>query len=302
MLRTPPRAENGFTMLELMISVAIFLIVASGVFGGLGFYMRSYQRTQLTVDMHDTLRSAVDLMAQEIGQAGLLSAKNSQITTLGAAVATGTQTVAFASASSIFVGEKLMVDTGFNQELVTVTNVSSNNVTAVFALSHASGTAINAIGVFPQGVLSTSSANQLQLVGDIKGDGTLVYIEYNCNNQAPGPGTLTRSITPISSATKNAPAILLDKVMPNPGGTACFQYPSPLPTASGFTFVPLVGVTMTVQSSTLDPFSGTYLNITEQALDLAPRNVQMGLVMASATPTPLTTRLQPTPPGIPILY
>jgi hypothetical protein len=209
--------------------------------------------------------------------------------------------VAFASAASIFVGEKLLVDTGPIQELITVTGVSSNNVTAVFALPHASGAAINALGVFPQGVLSTSTANQLQLVGDINGDGTLVYVEYNCNNQAPGPGTLTRSITPISAATKNTSAILLDKVMPNPGGTPCFQYPSTLPTAGGFTFVPQVGVTMTVQSSTLDPFSGTYLTITKQALDLVPRNVQMGLTMANASPS-VTTRLQPTPPGIPILH
>src|SRR5579864_1108617 len=99
MPRTSPRTENGFTMLELMISTAVFLIIASGVFGALGFYTRSYQRTQLTVDMHDTLRSAIDLMAQEIGQAGLLSAKNSQITTLTAAVAAGSQTVAVGSAS-----------------------------------------------------------------------------------------------------------------------------------------------------------------------------------------------------------
>jgi|CZKC01.1.fsa_nt_gi prepilin-type N-terminal cleavage/methylation domain-containing protein len=299
MLRMLRRTENGFSLVELMFSLAIFLIIASGVFGALGYYLQTYQRTQLTVDMHDNFRSATDLMAQEIGQAGLLSAKTTQITTLGAAVSSGTQTVAFASAASIFVGEKLLVDAGASQELVSVTAVSSNDVTAVFELSHSSGAVINALGVFPQGVLSTSTANQLQLVGDINGDGTIVYVEYNCNNQAPGPGTLTRSITPISALTKNGSTVLLDNVMPNPGSTPCFQYPSPLPTGSGFTFVPQVGVTMTVQSSTLDPLTGTYLTITKQALDLIPRNVQMGLIMATASPA-LTTRLQPTPPGIPL--
>jgi prepilin-type N-terminal cleavage/methylation domain-containing protein len=294
MLRMLPRSENGFSLVELMISLAIFLVIASGVFGALGYYTQHYQRTQLTVDMHDNLRSAIDLLAQEIGQAGLLSSNSNQITTLGVAVATGSQTVAFGSAANIFVGEKLLVDAGPSQELVAVTAVSSNNVTAVFGLPHANGAVINALGVFPQGVLSGSTANQLQLVGDINGDGTVVYVEYNCNNQAPGPGTLTRSITPISAAAKNASMILLDKVMPNPGGTPCFQYPA---TA----LVPQVGVTMTVQSTTIDPVTGTYLTITKQALDLVPRNVQMGFTMASASPA-VITRLQPTPPGIPIVH
>jgi type II secretory pathway pseudopilin PulG len=285
-------------MLELLASMAIMLVIAAGVFGALGYYQKTYQRTQLTVDMHDVLRSAVDMMTQEIGQAGLLSSNSNQITTLGDVVIGGitAQNVAFTSASNIFVGEKVLVDTGPNQELVAVTAVNTNNVTAIFAKNHSAGAAVNALGIFPQGVLSTSTANQLQLVGDINGDGTLVYVEYNCNNQSPGPGTLTRSITPISAASKNAASILLDKVMPNPGGTPCFQYPSPLPTAAGFTFVPQVGVTLTVQSSALDQVTGSFLTITRQSLDMMPRNIQMGLTMANAG---VTTSLQPTPPGIP---
>jgi prepilin-type N-terminal cleavage/methylation domain-containing protein len=298
MFRVLRQIERGFSLLELLASMTIFLVIAAGVFGALGYFQKNYQRTQLTVDMHDNLRSAIDLMAQEIGQAGLLSSTSNQITTLGDVVIAGiaAQSVAFASASNIFVGEKLLVDTGFNQELVAVTAVNSNNVTAIFGKIHSAGAVVNAIGIFPQGVLSSSTANQLQLVGDISGDGTLVYVEYNCNNQAPGPGTLTRSITPISAPSKNAASILLDKVMPNPGGTPCFQYPSPLPTAAGFTFVPQVGVTLTVQSSSIDLVTGAFLTITKQSLDLMPRNVQMGLTMANAG---VTSSLQPAPPGIP---
>jgi len=298
MRRISRHIESGFSLLELMASMTILLVIAGGVFAALGYYQKNYQRTQLTVDMHDTLRSAIDLMTQEIGQAGLLSSTSNQLTTLGAAVTGGViaQSPAVVSASNIFVGEKLLVDTGLNQELVAVTAVNSNNVTAIFQKNHNSGAVVNALGIFPQGILSTSTANQLQLIGDISGDDTLVYVEYNCNNQAPGPGTLTRSITPISAASKNAASILLDKVMPNPGGTACFQYPSPLPAAAGFTFVPQVGVTLTVQSSSLDPVTGTYLTITKQALNLVPRNVQMGLTMANAG---VTSNLQPAPLGVP---
>jgi type II secretory pathway pseudopilin PulG len=292
--------EIGFSLLELLASISILIVIAGAAFEALRYYQATYQRTELTADMHDTTRSAIDLMAQEIGQAGLLSSSSNQLTTLGAAVTSGSaaQSVPLASTAGIFVGEKLLVDVGPKQELVAVTAVNSSSVTGIFANSHSNGAVVNAVGVFPQGVLSTSTANQLQLVGDINGDGTLVYVEYNCNNQSPGPGTLTRSITLITAASKNASSILVDKVMPNPGGTACFQYHST--TVGGFTFVPQVGVTLTVQSSSLDPFTRQYLTVTKQALDLVPRNVQMGLNLANAS-TPVTGRLQPTPPGVPIL-
>jgi Tfp pilus assembly protein PilV len=298
MIRASRQNESGFSLLELLASITALLVIGSGALSALSYYQGIYQRTQLTANMDDTTRSAFDLMEQEIGQAGLLSSTSNQVTTLGASVTgSGTaQSVAFTSASSVFVGEKLLVDVASNQELVAVTVLSSNNMTGIFATSHSNGAVVNAVGVFPQGVLSTSTANQLQLVGDINGDGTLVYVEYNCNNQSPGPGTLTRSITPITAATKNASSILVDAVLPNPGGTACFQYQSV--TVGGFTFVPQVGVTLTVRSSSLDPVTGQYLTVTKQALDLVPRNVQMGLNLANAS---LTNRLQPIPPGVPIL-
>jgi type II secretory pathway pseudopilin PulG len=300
MTRALRQNEIGFSLLELLASVSILIVIAGAAFGAMSYYQGMYQRTDLTADMHDTTRSAIDLMAQEIGQAGLLSSSSSQLTTLGAAVTSNAaaQSVSLASTTGIFVGEKLLVDVGSKQELVAVTAVTSTNVTGIFANSHVNGAMVNVAGVFPQGVLSTSTANQLQLVGDINGDGTLVYVEYNCNNQSPGPGTLTRSITPIPAAAKNTSSILVDGVMPNPGGTDCFQYRSS--TVSGFTFVPQVGVTLTVQSPSRDPVTGQFLTVTKQALDLVPRNVQMGLNLASAS-TPVTGRLQPTPPGVPIL-
>ena len=294
---------RGFSLLELLASISILLVIAAGVFSALAYYLGAYQRTQLTADMHDTTRSAIDLMTQEIGQAGLLSSSSSQLTTLSAAVTASatSQNVSLTSTAGLFVGEKLTMDIGSNQEVVAITAVSSTGVSGIFGKSHANGASVNALGVFPQGVLSTSTANQLQLVGDINGDGTLVYVEYNCNNQAPGPGTLTRSITLISAASKNVSSVLVDNVMPNPGGTACFQFPSPLPTATiagtTYTFVPQVGVTLTVQSSSRDPVTGSYMTITKQALNLVPRNVQMGLNLGNAG---IANLLQPTPSSVPM--
>jgi len=289
--------ERGFSLLELMASIAVLLVIAGGVFSAMSYYQRYYQRTQLTTDMHDDARSAIDLITQEVGQAGLLPSVASPTTTLNGAVVLSalSQSVVLTSAANVFVGENLLVDVGANQEMVTVTAVSSNTVTGIFLKSHITGAPVNTIGIFPQGVLSSSTANQLRLFGDINADGTLVYVEYNCNNQSPGPGTLTRSITPISAVTKNASSVLIDNVMPNASGTACFQISSF--TLSGFTFVNQVGVTLTVQSPSRDPVTKQFLTITKEALNIVPRNVQMGLTMANGG---VTDRLQVTPPGIPI--
>ena len=73
MLEARRKNESGFSLLELLASISILLVIAAGVFSALSYYLGAYQRTQLTVDMHDTTRSAIDLMTQEIGQAGLLS-------------------------------------------------------------------------------------------------------------------------------------------------------------------------------------------------------------------------------------
>lgn len=291
-------AMKGSSLLELMASLSILLVISAGAVATMNFYQKNYQRTELTADMQDSARSAIDLMAQEIGQAGLLNSKDgTALTTLSAAVASGTQTANVGSASAIFIGEKLTIDAGSSSEVVTVTNKSSTAFTAVFGTTHATGAPIYATGVFPIGILSTSNANELQLIGDINGDGTLVYVEYDCNNQPPGPGTLTRSSTLLSAGAKSASSILVDNVMPNPGGTACFQYPSPLPTAGGFTFVPQVGVTLTVQSNMMDSTNSQYLTITKQALDLVPRNVQLGYTLAtnSTTTSALTNFLQNPP-------
>ena len=59
--------ERGFSLLELLASISILVVIAGGVFSALSYYLGAYQRTQLTVDIHDTTRSAIDTVC------GLLS-------------------------------------------------------------------------------------------------------------------------------------------------------------------------------------------------------------------------------------
>lgn len=291
------QSERGFSLLELMVSTLIMLVVAGAAFGALNYYQKTYQHTEIGADMHDNLRSAIDLIIQEVSQAGslpsgTLGARNTNGAVFASAAA---QTVNLNDATGLFVGEKLVVDAGASQELVTVTAINGNSITGVFGQNHNNNTQVNVIGMFPAGILNTSTATKLQLFGDINGDGTLVFVEYNCN-PAAGGGTLTRSVTPVGTGAVNAATVLVDNLIANPGGTPCFQYPAAPPVVAGFTFVNQVGVTLTVESATKDVLTGHFEKMTKSATDIVPRNVQMGLDLANAG---LTDSLQPAPNPIP---
>jgi type II secretory pathway pseudopilin PulG len=297
MIRTRHRAEEGFSLLELMVSMVVMMVVAGGVFGALNFYQKTYQRTEISADMHDNLRSAIDLIIQEVGQAG--SVNLGTTLTLGSRTLTNAvvpsalpQAATLSNTAGIFQNEKLLVDAGASQELVTITAVGANTVTAVFANAHNNLTCcaqVNLMGVFPQGILGTSTNTKLQLFGDINGDGTLVYVEYTCDY---GAGQLTRSVTPVGLGAVNPATVLVDNLIANPGGTPCFQYPAAPPVVAGFMFINQVGVTLTVQTATRDELTGNFLTMTKSALDIVPRNIQMGLNLANAG---VINRLQPTP-------
>lgn len=271
------------------------LVVAGGVFGALNYYQKTYQHTEISADMHDNLRSAIDLIIQEVGQAGAVNLGTSLGTrTLTNAVVPGplAQAVLLNNTIGIFQNEKLLVDAGASQELVTITSVAANTVTGVFLSPHNAGAQVNLVGAFPQGILGTSTNTKLQFFGDINGDGTLVYVEYTCNFVPGGPGTLTRSVTPVGLGAINPATVLVDNLIANPDGTPCFQYPAAPPVVAGFTFINQVGVTLSVQTAARDELTGNFLAMTKSALDIVPRNIQMGLNLANAG---FTDRLQPTP-------
>ncbi len=304
MTRIRHHAEKGFSLLELMVSTVLMMVVAGGAFTALNYYQKTYQRTEISADMHDNLRSAIDLMTQEVGQAGALPFPTG-IPTLAAPVASSplAQPVVLLNAANapIYVNESLLVDAGANQETVVVTQAGSGTFNAVFARNHNLGAQVNAIGVFPDGIRTTANSNTLKLYGDIKGDGTLVYVEYTCNPAVDGTGTLTRSVTTVDTTSgvalaPAAPTVLVDGLTNNPGGAVCFQVPAAPLVVAGFTFVNQVGVTLTVQTAVRDALTENFLTMTKSAVDLEPRNIQMGLNMANAG---VVERLQAKPLQIP---
>lgn len=283
------RPTGGFSLVELMASVTILLVVSSAIFSLLGYYQKVHGTTRLKADMYNNIRGVVELMAQEIGQAGLVSLPSptlsaavtasasaqavaisstaciappqnaivdtgsSQETVSITAMASGTITAIFAnnhangapvyippcltqavtasasaqavtvsSTASMFVGEYLIIDVGAAQEVVKLTAVSASasTITAIFSQNHtasgAVGAPINVQGVFPYGVMSSSTATDLQLFGDIRADGSLVFVQYDCNaGTTTTPGTLTRSVTTVTPTltTSTAPQTLLNNLV-----------------------------------------------------------------------------------------
>jgi Tfp pilus assembly protein PilW len=278
--------------------MAIMLIVSGAAFSLLIKNQNAYSSTAYKADMHAGLRSATELLEQEIGQAGLLSPPSA---TLSAAVtASGTaQTVSVSSTAGMYVGEKLQIDVGTSQETVTlVSPLTSTSIKGIFSKSHNAAAIVSASGIFYQGILSVSST-QLQMFGDINGDGTMVYVQYDCDTTA---GTLSRSITPWSTtaSAKNPSVVLVDNLFGPAGVTTClFQSSSTTVAVSGqnYTFVTQVGITLTTQTRERDPLTGQFGWETKTFLNLYPRNVVMGTTLANAG---LTQYLQPTPSNLPL--
>ncbi len=285
------RSNTGFSVLELMVSVAVLVVITGAVLSSLTTYQNTYLSMQMKTDMYSAIRSAAELMSQEIGQAGLLSLRPRQLSAAVIASSTAQAVSVSPTTNYFFVGQKLLIDTGAGAEVVALTAVSPTTISGIFTKNHSLGAPIDTVGVFPGGVLTSSTATQLQLLGDINADGTVHYVRYDCD--AAG-GTLKRSSTPITASSSNTPQVVIENLTANPGGTPCFSYTST--TAAGFTFVTSVVVTLTTQTSAIDPQTRAFQTLTK-SLNLDPRNVLAGLELANAS---LTDRLQPTPPGIPL--
>jgi type II secretory pathway pseudopilin PulG len=297
MFKKPITRSTGFSLLELLCAMSILMIVSGAAMYGLVVYQKSYTGTSMRQNMQASVRSATELLQQEIGQAGALSGQAGVNTVTITAPATVTasaaaQTITLSSTTNMFEGENLQVDLGANQESVAITAIVGSTITGVFTKTHSAGALVSLVGMFPQGILSASDANHLYLIGDINSDGNLYYVVYTCTQTSTPPyGTLTRSITQLPATTVSAADTLVQNVVPNPDGSACFSYATSQ-TVSGYTFIPGVGITLSTQLPQKDPQSQQYVTVTNSFLNLSPRNILYGLNLATSS---LANLLQPLP-------
>ncbi len=328
-----PGQQGGFTLLETLVSLIILLAVSGIVMTGMMQLMQTQGTIANRTEMHTSVRSATELLQQEIGQAGMVSLPINPATGLTIPLymttlvaipfpdVPWTQAVTLSSVAGIFNGENLVVDTGDNQETITVVcgNPCTNPVTATFNYAHAGGipgTPVTAQGAFATGIVPPtiaggSTGTVLKLYGDINGDGNMLYVEYTCDwANANGFGSvLFRNEMPYDTPLKaafplNAGKILLSNLDPlgnpndqNGNPVPCFTYQTQivLTNTGPDTFVTDVAVTLTEQTQNLDPQTHQFQKETKALLNVSPRNVFNAWELANAE---LTDRVQPMPPSV----
>ncbi len=310
------KKQVGFSLIETMVALAVLFAVGGIVMSGMVQLMKTQGTIANRTDMHTSVRSATELLQQEIGQAGKVSLApplaNVSLAAPGVALGSNGFTLQASDGSTpaVYPGEALTVDVGANQEVVTVSG-SASSPTALFQNPHATGAPVSALGAFATGIVPPgaappnspgSSGTVLKLYGDVNGDGNMVYVEYTCTpGTAAAPGSLYRnqmSITAGAKAAVDNTMILLNNVLTNPNDASgnpvpCFTYQIQ-PLGAG-TCVTDVAVTLTVQTQNKDPQTGQFQQETKALLNVSPRNVVEVYDTASLT-DPL--RAQVIPPSV----
>ena len=307
------RLQAGFTLLETMVALAVLLGVAAVVMTGMTQLIRTQGTIANRTDMHTSVRSATELLEQEIGQAGSVSFGGPGTTVTMSAVAVGNSNFTLTpnpnnATLKLFPSEQLLVDDGTNPEVVTVTAVGGPTTgSAVFLTSHPVNTAVYSLGAFASGIVppdgasgacttagykpqvNGSTCNKLKLYGDLNNDGNLLYVEYTCATGTPAaPGQLYRNQMAYDAAAKPAndnTMILLGSVLQNPpdnngNPVQCFSYQT-RNDALGTTYVVDIAVTLTVQTQNVDPTTRQFQTETKALLNVSPRNVANAFALAN---------------------
>ncbi|HEY0871884.1 MAG TPA: hypothetical protein VGD94_00325 [Vicinamibacterales bacterium] len=294
--------EQGYTILELLISMGILVTISGFMLHGFVDMNRLNQEQSNRSEMHAAIRNVTALLQQEVGQAGRLAFPAPVSLTAPVTASPTPISATVTSVAGMFTGMRLIVGQGATQELVTLTgvNAGTNQIQAVFGFGHATGDRVDPAAGFGSGVIPTTHANGstatvLKILGDINGDGNLVYVEYTCSL---AENRLYRNMVPFDAAAKPAVTVeqvLLDNLMPNPpdpGGAVppCFSYQEH--TISGRTYVVNVAIMMTVRTHDRNPITGDFEVVTKALLNVAPRNVFHTWQMESLG---YANRIQPLP-------
>ena len=107
----------GFSLVELVVTLAILLSVSAIVLTLMAQMMRTEGTVSNRTEMHSGVRSATQVLQQEISQAGRATLPTA-VTLSSAVTGAGSSMPTVSSSTGMFVNEQLVIDTGPNQETV----------------------------------------------------------------------------------------------------------------------------------------------------------------------------------------
>jgi len=200
--RLPKDFAAGFSLMELLVSVAIIALLMSAVFPFLFQSQKKYQDNLVVSEANQSARAALEVMSQEIGQAGFNpNFTSAKISSAAVVVNPSPQCLTLSDINQINPGDWVSVDTGPNYELVQVLSTSTvsgtpcsspNQIQAVFLMSHNGSTTpfpvITYKMPYGSGILQTtgtSNDQRLEFFGDINQDGIIRYMVYSLSPAVP---------------------------------------------------------------------------------------------------------------------
>jgi prepilin-type N-terminal cleavage/methylation domain-containing protein len=157
------RQQAGFTLVEMLVALVVLLAVSGIVMSGMVQMMKTQGTIANRTELHTSVRSATELLQQEIGQAGKISLPQPPPGVTWAMLPPGVPATAFVSPDVpttvsvtfnvvsptnglpvLFEGEWITVDTGLNKETVQLTcpagkgncPFTSNTWNATFYFTH----------------------------------------------------------------------------------------------------------------------------------------------------------------------
>lgn len=155
----------GFSILELMASIAILTLILGAVFTLMVQSQKRFQGNTVIIQSNQAARSALEMMSQEIGQAGFNPQFTTSITSSAAVAASAVaQCIALSSIDGINPGDWVLVDTGAAYEQVQVLATSNgalsgqikcsggNQISGIFEQCHN-----NVVAPCPTGTLGSFS-------------------------------------------------------------------------------------------------------------------------------------------------
>ena len=213
-LRPQTAQEEGFSLLEMLVSVAIITVLMAIVFQFLNVNQQRYRSQQLMGEVTQGGRSAFEVMTQELNQAGYNPPLSAQNTVVTCNLISGSLKYLEMSGGStpvtkrMFYGSRVVIGNNCagancNQEEVVVnfdptygnSPITATKVPVVVVNPHAAGEPVFT-RTFPyaQGILydnrTTGTAmaiadNKLRFFGDIMDTGDLYYGEYRLQCSDP---------------------------------------------------------------------------------------------------------------------
>lgn len=276
---------RGFTLLELLLSLALFSIVMIGVFTLITGLQKSYEASQSRIDAEAQARSALSLIAAEFEMAGSNPTVDTVLTAAVNACANPC-TVAVRSGAGLNLNDRVSIGAGASYEVVTVTAVGNGYFQAALGKSHVAGEPVVYPGYpyntgiyYPNCGAVSCTDTKLQIFGNLLGDGKIYFVEYKYDATNHW---ITRSETPITAASKNPAYVVCENVQ---GANFTVYQDSQLNYSSA-------SFSVTVQTPYKNPQTNQYQTVSVQRGVIQARNVGLATMMmangnaSNVTPTP----------------